>query len=194
MHRTEGSLRVAGIDADTLRGVNQLRRKASLGFFDNVNEVEHVLSVHTVTAAELSIAGKPANRAATQEFLRTWGLDGVSRSNIESLTSYDYHLLGIALGMAWDPELLAVSDVERDLTEHQSLKLVDVLRGIAREKGVCVVCGVTDYDLAQNFDTVTCLTDTARAQQAAYLRKHGSVVEGQNAGRNGRANRDERAA
>ena len=177
MHRSEGDLHVAGIDATTLRGVNKVRKLAALGFFDNVNDVERVLRVRTVTSAELSLAGVRSNRAACEEYLDRWGLSQVADSNIEELTSYEYHRLGIALAMAQSPQVLAVQDVERDLTEHQAHKLVDELRELAATQGVTVVCGVTDYDLAACFDTATCITDGARAQQAAYLRRYGMARE-----------------
>lgn len=172
MHRSTGELSIAGIDASSLRGVDKVRRIAGLGFFDNVNDVERVLRVRTVASAELSLAGKRSNRAATMDYLSEWGLDGLAESNIEDLTSYEYHRLGIALGMAQDPQILVVSDVERDLTEHQSQLLVDELRQLARDRGVTVVCGVIDFDLATRFDSVTCLTEASRSQQAAWRRLH----------------------
>ena len=169
---TEGSLTIAGIDARHLRGLDRVRPMAGLGFFDRVNDVERVLRVGTVTSAELSLAGRPSNKAAAAAYLAEWGLADKARTVIDDLERVDYDLLGIALGMAGDPQILVVEDIERDLTEHQSLKLAETLRDLARRTGACVVCGVNDYDLAAAFDTATCITDDSRAQRAAWERKH----------------------
>ena len=73
---------------------------------------------------------------------------------------------------AGEPRILVVSDIERDLTEHQSLSLANELCEVAHRTGACVVCGVNDYDLAAVFDTATCITYGARAQREAWERKH----------------------
>lgn len=169
---TEGSLRIAGIDARHLRGLDRVRPMAGLGFFDRVNDVERVLRVSTVTSAELSLVGRPSGKEATLAYLDEWGLADKASTVIEDLPRIDYDRLGIALGMAGEPRILVVSDIERDLTEHQSLSLANELCEVAHRTGACVVCGVNDYDLAAVFDTATCITDGARAQREAWERKH----------------------
>lgn len=171
MHRTHGDLRIADIDASNLRGVDRVRRISGLGFFDNVNDVERVLRVRTVTSAELGLAGRRSGRTETREYLDQWGLGEVAESNIEELTSYDYHRLGIALGMAQAPRVLVVHDIERDLTREQSLALADELCRLARERGVTIVCGVTDSDLATRFDSATRLVSANHERQAGNQRK-----------------------
>ena len=143
-----------------------------LGFFERVNDVERFLCVRTVVSAELSLAGKPSNRAATEEYLSRWGLADCATAVVDDLERSDFDQLGIALGMAGDPVILVVGDIERDLTEHQSNILADRLRDLAHSEGVCVICGVNDYDLAARFDTAYCLTEDARAQRAAWERKN----------------------
>ena len=172
MKPTSGSCTVAGNDICTRAGLRAVRKLASLAFFEHVNDVEHVLRVRTIASAELGLAGKKSGREATMAFLAKWGLDGQADNIIEDLTRYDYDRLGIALAMAHDPKLLVVDDIERDLTEHEERKLCDLLRGLAT-RGVTVVCGVLDYDLASRFDTATCITDEARGQHHAWQRKHG---------------------
>ena len=174
MHPTSGSCTVAGNDVRTLRGMLAARKLASLAFIDNVNEVEPGLRVRTIASAELGLAGKRSGSGPTRDFLAAWGLLEVADETIEALSQMDYDRLGIALAMAHDPKLLCVADIERDLTERETLMLVDELRSLAAERGVTVVCGVLDYDLAARFDTATCLTDEARDQQAAWLREHRS--------------------
>ena len=169
---TSGTLRVGGIDVRGLRNLARVRRFASLGFFENVNEVERVLKVSVITSAELGLAGKRSNAMATNAFLENNGLLDAADTRIEALDRYTFDWLGIALGMAHDPKLLVVDDIESSLTEHQSLKLVRKLKDLARSTGVTVACGVNDYDIAVNFDSVSCISDEAHAQEAAWTRKH----------------------
>ena len=172
MLASEGSLTIADIDARHLRGLDKIRPLTGLGFFERVNDVERFLRVRTVVSAELSLAGKPSNRAATEEYLSRWGLADCATAVVDDLERSDFDQLGFALGMAGDPVILVVGDIERDLTEHQSNILADRLRDLAHSEGVCVICGVNDYDLAARFDTAYCLTDDARAQRAAWERKN----------------------
>ena len=176
MHPSSGSCSVAGNDISRLRGMHAVRKIASLAFIENVNEVERVLRVRTIASAELGLAGMRSNAAATREFLDAWELGAYYDSTIEELPRFVYDRLGIALAMAHDPQLLLVQDIERDLTEHESLKLCDELCRLAHDKGITVVCGVIDYDLARHFDTATCITDASRAQQAVWMRNHKKEV------------------
>ncbi len=164
---TEGSLAVGGIDGTRLKSLGKIRRMSGLGFFENVNDVERALTVRTIVSAELGLAGKRSGRKATEAYLEDWGLVGASELMVDDLDRYTYDLLGIALGMASDPKILSIGDVECDLTKHESSKLVGLLRRIAREREVTIVCGVVDYDLATHFDSVTCITVNAEEQRAA---------------------------
>lgn len=176
MHPSSGTCQVDGHDVRTIRGMRAVARHSTLAFFENVNDVERVLRVRTITSAELGLAGKRSDSASTRAFLAKWELLEYADSTIEELPRHVYDLLGIALAMAHDPELLVVADIERDMTEHQSEKLAAQLCALAHEHGVTVVCGVLDYDLATCFDTATCITDDARAQQQAWARRHHKEV------------------
>ena len=171
MRPSSGSCMVGGQDVRTLAGMRRVRKHAALAFFENVNDVERVLKVRAIVSAELGLAGKPSNKAATLEFCREWGLGDVADQIIEDLPRPSYNVLGIALAMAHDPKILVVDDIERDMTEHESICLAERLCELAHERGVTVVCGVLDYDLAARFDNVACITDEARAQQSAWMHK-----------------------
>ena len=172
MKPSSGTCVVAGCDVAPPAGRHAVRKLASLAFFEHVNDVERVLKVRTIAAAELGLAGKPSHRGAARAFLERWGLGDAADRIIEDLPRLDYDLLGIALAMAHDPQLLVVDDIESGLTEHEMLKLRDLLVTLAHERGVTVVCGVLDYDLAAGFDSASCITAEAAAQQSAYQRKH----------------------
>jgi len=164
---TAGTCTVAGIDVRHLNNLYKLRKKTGMGFFENVNDVQKVLPVRTVTSAELGLYGRKSNKKATLAYLEEWGLADVADACIDDLDRRTYDRLGIALGMVGDPELLVVDDIETDLTEHQTVTLIELLKDLARTRGITVVCGMTDYDLARNFDDVACITDDARAQRDA---------------------------
>ena len=173
---SSGLCTVAGIDVTRLTGIIKLRKIAGLGFFENVNEVQKGLALHSVVSAELGLVGKHSTGEDLDRYIQAWGLAEFADTNIDDLDRFTYDLLGVALGMAGDPKILVVDDIEADLTEHQSHKMVDLLRQLARQTGTTVVCGVTDYDLAVRFDNVACITDDARSQAAAWSSKHSDNV------------------
>lgn len=168
---TSGSCVIDGVDVTKLLGLNRIRKEAGLGFFENVNEVQRVLPVRKVVAAELGVVGKKGHGPIVDEYVERWGLAEYAHTNIDDLDRYTYDVLGIALGMAGDPKILVVDDIETDLTEHQSLKVIELLKRVAREANVTIACGSTDYNLARHFDDVACITDDARAQRDAVERK-----------------------
>lgn len=176
MHPSSGSCEVFGNDVTRLKGMRAVSRESALAFFDNVNDVERGLRVRTIASAELGLAGKRSGSAATRAFLADWELLEHADSTIEELPRPVYDRLGVVLALAHDPRLLLVSDIERDMTEHESAKLAAFLCDLAHTRGITVVCGVLDYDLASRFDTATCITEDARAQMRAWSRKHQGKV------------------
>jgi len=157
---TAGECTVDGISVRRLGNLRTIRSFSGLGFFDNVNDVQRVLKVRTVTSAELGLYGKKSGHAATESYLRSWGLDGYADMKIDDLDQFTYVKLGIALGMCGDPRLLVVDDVESDLTEPQTMQLVTMLADLAHGLGITVVCGILDDDLhSMHFDTVTTIGD-----------------------------------
>ncbi len=69
--------------------------------------------------------------------------------------------LGIALAFAGEPDAVVVDDVEDQLTMMQSEGLVNLLLDAARTRGVAIVMGVVERDLA------------AMADACVYLSKEG---------------------
>ena len=64
--------------------------------------------------------------------------------------------------------LLLTSITAANICVYDLAQSEEIYRGM----GTTVVCGVTDYDLAAQFDSATCLSEGARAQRDAYLRRH----------------------
>lgn len=172
-----GTLEVAGYSLPRRRA--KVRRMSGMGFFDRVNEVQPVLSVKNVAAAELNLYSLRSGRRATEAFLKEWGLDSVAKQKVESLDRFTYVRLGIALGMVGDPLILVVDDIESDLTRHQSLKLMEELKDIAHNRAMTVVVACTDYDLALSADMAVPVSESAREQaRAVHEKMNGFVPDG----------------
>lgn len=177
MKPTAGTLEVAGYSLPRRRA--KVRRMSGMGFFDRVNEVQPVLSVKNVVAAELNLYSLRSGRRATEAFMSEWGLASIAQEKVESLDRFAYVRLGIALGMVGDPLILVVDDIESDLTRHQSLKLMEELKDIAHNRAMTVVVACTDYDLALSADMAVPVSESAREQARAVHEKHnGFVPEG----------------
>ena len=144
-----------------------IRRIAGMGFFEEVNEVQPLLSLRAVTSAELNLKGKPSGSKATLEYLETWGFADRAKVKTETLDKYDRVCFGIALGLVGDPALLVVDDIEGDLTLAQGEAIMDMLRRVAHERGVTVVVACTDYALGKVADAAIPISDAARGQMAA---------------------------
>ena len=169
MKPSSGTLQVAGYPLPRKRAA--VRRISGLGFFDRVNEVQPVLSVRNVVAAELNLYSLRSGRRATETFIEEWGFGSVAKDKVETLDRFTYTRLGIALGMVGDPLLLVVDDIESDLTRHQSLKLMEELKDLAHNRAMTVVVACTDYDLALAADMAVPVSESAREQARAVREK-----------------------
>lgn len=165
MRHTSGKLSVAGLELP--KNEAAIRRIAGMGFFEEVNEVQPLLSLRAVTSAELNLQGKPSGPKATLEYLEAWGFADRAKVKTETLDKYDRVCFGIALGLVGDPALLVVDDIEGDLTLAQGEEIMDMLRRVAHEHGVTVVVACTDYALGKVADVAIPISDAARGQMAA---------------------------
>ena len=165
MRNTSGKLSVAGLELP--KNEAAIRRIAGMGFFEEVNEVQPLLSLRAVTSAELNLQDKPSGSKATLEYLEAWGFADRAKVKTETLDKYDRVCFGIALGLVGDPALLVVDDIEGDLTLAQGKGIMDMLRRVAHEHGVTVVVACTDYALGKVADVAIPISDAARGQMAA---------------------------
>lgn len=165
MRPTSGTLAVAGLELP--KHEREIRRISGMGFFEEVNEVQPLLSLRAVTSAELNLQGKPSGSKATLAYLDAWGFADRAKAKTETLDKFDRVCFGIALGLAGDPQLLVVDDIEGDLTLAQGKEILDMLRKVAHERGVTVVVACTDYALGKMADAAVPISDAARGQMAA---------------------------
>lgn len=165
MRPTAGTLSVAGLELP--KNEAAVRRISGMGFIEEVNEVQPLLSLRAVTSAELNLQGKPSGSKATLQYLDAWGFADRAKCKTETLDKYDRVCFGIALGLAGDPALLVVDDIEGDLTLAQGRSILEMLRRVCRERGTTVVVACTDYALGKMADVAIPISDAARAQMAA---------------------------
>lgn len=132
----------------------QVQRRIGLGLIAGVNDLRDNITVAATIAAELRVFGGRRGDSDVDGFLREWGLEDIARMNVGDLPRERKILLGIALGMAGGPEALAVDDVETGLTMRQSRRLMAYLSALARDRGIAVIVGCVDRELADAADSV----------------------------------------
>ncbi len=170
-----------GSGAATVGGYNlknqfrMIRQISNISFIEGINDVQPFLEVKNIMAAELALAGIRGNKANTNAYLEKW--DFLDRLNIRfnELNVYDTKYFGILLAMANSPKLLIVDDVQADLTQHQSKKLVSFLKSVAAECDMTVLFNSSEYEIARDADGIVVVGEEAEAQRRAVLRDEGMV-------------------
>lgn len=155
MRFTKGSLVIDGNNLP--KGSRKARKQAGLGLFRGLNDFEMNLKVRSVTAAELELFKKPHRKADVSAYLAGWGLEQLADLKVRELSEPDLVLLGIALGMAGDPKILAVDDVEHSLTHEQTRSLLATLRKLVDERNIIVMVALTEPSFASCADQVITL-------------------------------------
>ena len=171
MKPSVGTGRIAGFDLR--RQYRRIRRLSAISFISGINDVQPFMSVHDLLAAELSLNGFKGSRAATEEFLDNWEFLDRKDTRFRDLAPFDEALFGIMLAMAARPQLLVVDDIQIDLTQHESLKLVGKLEQLAEAKDTTVLFACSEYEIARHADCIVVMSDAAAAQRRAVLRDAG---------------------
>lgn len=163
MRPTSGSLEVAGYALP--RQASAVRRLSGLGFFERVNEIERTITAIQALSAELNLFSCYAHREAALAYMRQYDFEPYADCPIHALSRREYLKLGIILGLVGEPKLLVVDDIESGLTRHQSETLLYFLKDLAVARGITVVVGILEYELARQADEVVALTPMTQAQQ-----------------------------
>lgn len=158
---------------DLRKQFRRARRISAISFIPGINDVQPFLAVKNIVAAELSLSGTRGNKANTDAFLEEWGFLDKKEVKFNKLDSYDSARLGIVLAMAAKPQLLVVDDIQNDLTQHQSIKLVAFLRDICTKYGTTVLFACSEYEVARYADGIVVMSEGAEAQRRAVLREEG---------------------
>lgn len=168
-----GTATVAGYDLR--KQFKKVRDLSNISLVERVNDVPENLRVRDLVAAELALCGKRGNRDSTAALLEEWHLADFAAVKYRNLPSYERILFGIMLACAGEPELLCVDDVQTGVTQHQSLKLVELLRRLAQEKGTTVLFSSTEYEIAACADGTILFDEAARRQAHAVVSEKGEA-------------------
>ena len=175
MKPSGGNATVAGYDMKSK--YRPVRRSSSISFIPRLNDVQPFLKVSAITGAELSLVNKKGNKAAAYEYLKRWHFEDKEDVRFEDLDAYDTAYFGILLACACDPQLLCVDDVQSDMTQHQGIKLVELLKLIAEQTGVTVLFCCSEYEIARHADGIVVLSEDAEMQRQAVLRERGPAAD-----------------
>lgn len=155
MKFNRGSLTVGGHKLP--HGGGKVRRMAGLGLFSGLNDLETNLKVRSVTAAELELFKKRHRKADVQAYLDSWVLGHSFNMRVREMSEPELVRLGIALGMASDPKILVVDDVEHSLNHDQTRELVSILEDLAHTRNMIVIVALTEPSFAAGADQVVSL-------------------------------------
>ena len=175
MRFTAGEARVAGFDLR--RQHAKVRALSTITLVERANDVTANSRLSDILAAELQVVGKSGRKARVAEYLRHWQLEDLAGTRFCDLDSFDRKRFDIALAYAGDPSLLMVDDIQRGLTQHQSIRLMKALKDLARTKGTTIIVGLNEYEVARYADVVAVCSQEAADQRCAVLREHGSVFD-----------------
>lgn len=147
---SKGSLIVG--DYEFPRELNKVAKISGLGIFQGLNDLEENIPCLSLLRAELNLYGKPNRKGVAIDYLDRWGLAHIQNMYVRDLTQIDLVRFGIALGMAKDPALLVVDDLERELTLDQIEQVTAMLQHIAHDLHKVVVAGCTEGYLTRFAD------------------------------------------
>ncbi len=164
MESNQGTLEVGGYPLPRKR--RKVRKISGMGFVGDLNPVYPSIKVRTTVAAELELYSRKANQAAVHAYLERYGMDALADKTPLQLTTEEMDKLGIILGLANEPVLLIVDDIESQLTQHQGRKMLRFLLDIAHMQKTTIVVAVSEYEIARNADQVVLMTEEARRQAA----------------------------
>ncbi|MEF9841278.1 MAG: ATP-binding cassette domain-containing protein [Raoultibacter sp.] len=157
---TEGTLCVDGLPLPRQR--NKVQQMVGLGLFSQLNDLQESLKVAYAIGAEFELYGRKPEKDAVLAYLQQWCLSDIAQVRVKDLTSEKLVQLGVALACVGDPKMIVVDDIEDQLTKTQSEKLMEALVEVAHVRGVAVVVGCIERDLA------------AMADGVCYLEKEGA--------------------
>lgn len=156
MKFNQGTLMVGGYDLPQER--RHVARMSGLSLFEGLNDLEVNIPCGIVLRSELELYGKPHKKQHVTRYLETWQLGHIEDQLVRDISQFDLVMFGIALGMANDPKMLIVDNIEDQLTLNQTHEILDRLLMLAHEYHKVVVVGCTEKSVAESADCVYSLT------------------------------------
>ena len=147
---TKGTLTVLGnkLPHDMLA----VQKRVGLGLFDGLNDLPETQLTRFAVSAEFELYDRTLSREAVASYLEEWNLSDIANKRVRELTRDELVRLGIALAWAGHPDIIAIDDIESQLTKDQSTVIMQDLIALAHERNVTVFVGVLERDLAAMAD------------------------------------------
>ncbi|MFC7731944.1 ATP-binding cassette domain-containing protein [Actinomadura keratinilytica] len=150
------------------RGPDEMRRRTALGVMAGVNELDPALTVREHVSEALDLRAGPLSRwrgreARIRRALERVDLDVAPRTLAADLAPEQAVLLGAALALVGEPDLLLLDDVDESLPVERQRELWRRLHALAGS-GVTIVAACHDAAPAEGLAQVVPL---ARAREEA---------------------------
>lgn len=147
---TKGSLTVLGYEMP--RHMHDVQKRVGLGLFDGLNDLPNTQLARLAVGAEFELYDRTLSRNDIASYLEEWKLSDIADKRIGDLTREELIHLGVALAWAGHPDIIAVDDIESQLTKDQSTAMMNDLLNLAHKRNVTILVGVLERDLAAMAD------------------------------------------
>ena len=151
-HATEGTVRfgdmsLAGIDDRALTGL----RARELGFvFQTFNLIPTLSAAENIEAAMVTVTrDRTARRERTEELLGTVGLSGRRDHLPSKMSGGEQQRVAIARALANGPRVILADEPTGNLDSGTADEVVEVLRGLSRDRGVTVIVVTHSEEVAR---------------------------------------------
>jgi ABC-2 type transport system ATP-binding protein len=158
MRPTAGRARVCGLDVRTK--ASRVRSLTGLGIVRGVNDLDEALTCEDHVAERRLFTPSPPD-----DVLARVGLSHFARRRVRSLSAEQRMRLGIALALVGSPHLIAIDDLDRELTAEQAARVSELLREVA-DDGVAALVACLDPASAAFADTIVALAEPSEGQVA----------------------------
>lgn len=155
---TSGTVQVLGEELGALNGATLRKLRSRVGFIfqqfelvPSLTVLENVLtgSLAAVRGPRLGLAGYGrARRLRALEHLETVGLLQLAYQRADTLSGGQQQRVAIARTLMQEPEILLADEPVASLDPESSDQIMNLIRDIARDKGLTVVCSLHQVDLA----------------------------------------------
>ncbi|MBP6685512.1 MAG: phosphonate ABC transporter ATP-binding protein [Leucobacter sp.] len=155
---TEGSVQVLGEEVSSLRGRSLRSLRSRIGFIfqqfelvPSLTVLENVLTgaLATITGPRLGLIGYGrARREAALGHLDRVGLLATAYQRADTLSGGQQQRVAIARALMQEPEILLADEPVASLDPESSEQVMTLIRDIAVDRGLTVVCSLHQVDLA----------------------------------------------
>ncbi|MEB4614705.1 phosphonate ABC transporter ATP-binding protein [Leucobacter sp. M11] len=191
---SEGSIRVLGEEVSSLRGRRLRTLRSRVGFIfqqfelvPSLTVLENVLtgSLAGITGPRLGLIGYGrARREAALGHLDRVGLLATAYQRADTLSGGQQQRVAIARALMQEPEILLADEPVASLDPESSEQVMTLIRDIAVDRGLTVICSLHQVDLALSWaDRIIGLragavvqdTQTAHLTRAEVMEIYGRV-------------------